>query len=370
MIRFLDLKSQYEEMSCDIDAAISQVISDSSFIGGETVSNFEDEFARYQGARYCVGVGNGTDALEIAIEALDLPAGSAIIVPANSFIASAEAVTRAGHEVVFCDSDPATALLDMDHVRDLASPRISAVMAVHLHGRPSPMDEVLEVAEANRWRVIEDAAQAHGAEWQGRRVGAIGDVGTFSFYPGKNLGAYGDGGAIVTDDDELASRCRKIANHGRIAKYDHEFEGRNSRLDGIQAAVLNVKLPRLDRWINRRGEIAARYLKGLDGLSDLQLPSTCDRGRHSWHLFVVRTTLRDALRSFLSDQGIQTGVHYPISLPNLPAYSRLRSSTASDNADSDSSRVLSLPMGEHLSDGDVDRVIDAVRLFFSSRPTC
>lgn len=368
MIKFLDLKGQYEEISFDIDTAISQVITESSFIGGETVSSFEREFAHYQNAQHCVGVGNGTDALEIAIEALRLPERSAIIVPANSFIASAEAVTRAGHELVFCDSDPVTGLLDMDHVRSLASPQVSALMAVHLHGRPCPMDEVLEVAGAHRWRVIEDAAQAHGAEWQGRRVGAIGDVGTFSFYPGKNLGAYGDGGAIVTEDDELASHCRKIANHGRIAKYDHEFEGRNSRLDGIQAAVLNVKLRRLDRWINRRGEIATRYLRGFDGLTELQVPPECERGRHSWHLFVVRTALRDKLRSFLSERGIQTGVHYPISLPNLPAYSRLRSSTVSVSADSDSSRVLSLPMGEHLSDYDVDRVIEAVRLFFSPRP--
>lgn len=367
MIPFLDLQGQYLGLKPEMDAAITEVLTSAHFIGGKAVEAFETNFATFQGADHCIGVGNGTDALEIVIEALDLPANSEVIVPVNSFIASSEAVTRSGHRVVFCDADPHTYLLDLADVRTRATQQTAAVICVHLYGNPCNMDELLEWARPLGLRVIEDAAQAHGAEWKERRVGALGDVGTFSFYPGKNLGAYGDAGAIVTNDAELARRCRMIANHGRVHKYDHEFEGRNSRLDSMQAAVLGVKLRYLNGWIDRRNQIAAKYMKGLTGLHELALPAFDPTRRHACHLFVVRTARRDRLRDHLAAAGIQCGIHYPTSLARLPAYTYLDpEQRMSFRADDFGNEVLSLPMGEHLSDTDVETVIEAVTAFFDT----
>ena len=230
MIKFLDLQKQYTSIQQEIDDAIAAVIRDSAFVGGKYVEQFEDAFAAYQQAQYCVGVGNGTDALEMAIEVLDLPPHSKILVPANSFIASAEAVTRSGHQVVFCDCHPRNYTLSLEDVQQKIDPDTRAIIAVHLYGHPADMDALLDIANTYNLKVIEDCAQAHGAEYKGRKVGTFGEIGTFSFYPGKNLGAYGDGGAIITNNQELAERLRMLANHGRVSKYDHAFEGRNSRL--------------------------------------------------------------------------------------------------------------------------------------------
>lgn len=364
MIKFLDLPGQYESIRPEIDAAIASTIRDASFVAGPAAERFEAAFAAYQQVAHCVGVGNGTDAIEIALEALALPRGSDVLVPANSFIASAEAVTRSGHRVVFVDVDPRTQLIDVDDAARRCTPSTRAVIAVHLYGQPCDMDAVGTLAAARGLAVIEDAAQAHGAEWRGRRVGGLGTIGTFSFYPGKNLGAYGDAGAIVTNDPVLARRCRMVANHGRIAKYDHEFEGRNSRLDGMQAAVLEVKLRHLDRWTARRITIADRYREALTGVPGLTLPTVLEGARHVFHLFVVRCDQRDALAQALADEGIQTGIHYPVALPRLQAYAYLGLADAPLSACRDDRRVLSLPMGEHLTDAEVDRVIAAVRTFF------
>ncbi|MEM8981971.1 MAG: DegT/DnrJ/EryC1/StrS family aminotransferase [Pseudomonadota bacterium] len=365
MVKFLDLVKQYDTIRPEMDAAIARVIENSSFIGGKEVANFETHFARYQDAEFCVGVGNGTDALEIAIEVLDLPANSEIVVPANSFIASAEAVTRSGHSVVFCDSDPHTHLIDIEDCARSISPKTAAIMAVHLYGQPAPMRDILALAQKHDLRVIEDAAQAHGAEIDGKRIGGVGDIGTFSFYPGKNLGAYGDGGAIVTNDAGLAKRSRMIANHGRVDKYDHEFEGRNSRLDGLQAAVLETKLRHLDAWIERRNAIAKVYHTKLSGIEALGLPVVADNVRHAYHLFVVSTKQRDELRKFLASVDIQTGIHYPVALPDLKAYDYLRQKTrtfaASDTADT----LVSLPIGDHMTDADANRVADAITEFYA-----
>lgn len=364
MIKFLDLYGQYLSIQPEIDAAIAAVIRDTAFIGGRYAADFEREFAQFQQAGHCVGVANGTDAIEIALEALNLPSESEVIVPANTFIATSEAVTRAGHRVVFADADQATYTLDLDDVRKRITPRTSAILAVHLYGQPCDMDGLLAIAREHRLKVIEDCAQAHGAEFQGRRVGAIGDVGTFSFYPGKNLGAYGDAGAIVTNDEELAKRCRMIANHGRIQKYNHEFEGRNSRLDGIQGAVLLAKLKHLDRWVARRNVVAKLYLDGLIGVGDLVIPQVRTDVRHAFHLFVIRTHSRDALAKHLEQSGIETGIHYPIALPKLAAYAYLGQAEASFAANALDGQLLSLPIGEHLTDDEVASVISAVRSFF------
>ena len=364
MIKFLDLYSQYLSIKNEIDTAMQRVICDAAFIGGPAVREFETSFASYQQAEFCVGVANGTDAIEIALEALNLPPGSEVIVPANSFISSSEAVSRVGHQVVFADIDPQSYTLDPIDVIRRIGPRTAAIVAVHLYGHPCDMDGLLEIAHKNGLKVIEDCAQAHGAEYKDQRVGAIGDIGTFSFYPGKNLGAYGDGGAILTNDEELAKRCRMIANHGRIDKYNHLFEGRNSRLDGLQAAILNVKLKYLDSWIERRNMIARDYLKVLAGITQIHLPHIKENVRHAFHLFVIRTVRRNELAEYLSAAGIQTGIHYPIALPKLAAYAYLNQAGEPTVANQQDSQLLSLPMGEHLNDDQVEEVIQVIKSFF------
>ena len=366
MVKFLDLKSQYQGIKPEIDKAIQSVIDNSAFIGGKHVVQFEDIFSNYIGVDYCIGVGNGTDALEIAIEALDMPIGSEIIVPANSFIASSEAVTRSGHRVVFVDIDTESYVISIEDLKKRITPKTKAIMAVHLYGHPCDMDELAKIAKEYNLYIIEDCAQAHGAEYKGKRVGGIGDIATFSFYPGKNLGAYGDGGAITTNNIELSVQCRKIANHGRTAKYDHDFEGRNSRLDGIQAAILSVKLKYLNNWIEKRIQIANKYLSELNKVGDIVLPVRKTWTKQAYHLFVIRTDKRGELQSYLSNQDIQTGVHYPISLPKLKAYGYTGQADEMMFANSSDASLLSLPIGEHLSEEDVMHVVNIIKKFFNN----
>jgi len=363
MIKFLDLQSQYKSIQKDVDTAIKEVLSESAFIGGKYVDKFENDFSSYVGVDYCVGVGNGTDALEIAIESLSLPPGSEIIVPANSFIATSEAVTRAGHKVVFCDVDKDSYVISIEDIEKRITSRTKAVIAVHLYGHPCDMDALLQISSKFNLRVIEDCAQAHGSEYKGKRVGGIGDIATFSFYPGKNLGAYGDGGAITTNDKHLAAQCRKIANHGGVAKYDHDFEGRNSRLDGLQAAILGVKLKHLDTWLNARQQIADIYLKELKDVLGVVLPVRQPWSKQAYHLFVIRVQNRDQLKEFLADNGVQSGVHYPISLPKLKAYNYMQQANEPMFSNVSDSLLLSLPIGEHLSDKDAYKVAQLVKDF-------
>lgn len=364
MIKFLDLAAQYETIKPEIEAAIANVIRDSAFIGGKYVKEFEQQFADYVGVKYCIGVANGTDALEIAIEAAQLPPGSEIIVPGNSFIASSEAVTRCGHKVVFADVDHGCYTLTAESVRSKLTDRTKAIIAVHLYGHPCDMDALLEICSERGLILIEDCAQAHGAQYKGGSVGTFGHFAAFSFYPGKNLGAYGDAGAITTQDEALSIRARKIANHGRIAKYDHEFEGRNSRLDGLQAAILSAKLPHLESWTQRRIEIADCYLEKLAGIQGLTLPERKTWARQVYHLFVVRTAQRDELKNYLADLGIETGVHYPIALPKLNAYSYMGSPDSNAFYNQTDKTLLSLPIGEHLTLDNAAVVVSAVRKFF------
>lgn len=364
MIPFLDLKKQYNAIKREIDDAIFKVISEASFVGGEFVDHFESCFAEYVNAKHCICVGNGTDALEIAIEALDLPPNSEIIVPANSFIASSEAVTRNGHKVVFADCDPESYIIDPKDILRRVTSKTRAIMAVHLYGHPCNMDALGEIAKLHSLAIIEDCAQAHGAKFNGQTVGSIGNIATFSFYPGKNLGAYGDGGAITTNDEKIAIRCRMIANHGRLAKYDHLFEGRNSRLDGIQAAVLSVKLNHLPKWNKQRVLLAERYLSELKNVGQVTLPKRQDWAYQVYHLFVIRVEKRDGLQTFLNSRGIQTGIHYPISLPKLLAYDYLKQADDDLYANDFDSKLLSLPIGEHLSEEQVLDVVDRIKEFY------
>lgn len=365
MIKFIDLYKQYGNMRAEIDGAIASVIRDTAFIGGKYARKFEEEFAGFLGANHCVGVGNGTDAIEIALEALKLPQKSEILVPANSFIASSEAVTRAGHRVVFCDCDPETYTISVADAEKRVTRKTRAILPVHLYGHPCNMDEVGSFAKKNDLKIIEDCAQAHGAEFKGRKVGTLGDIATFSFYPGKNLGAYGDAGAVVTNDGQLASQCRMIANHGRIAKYDHEFEGRNSRLDGIQAAILSVKLRHLDSWNVHRRLAASWYLEALKDEKRIFLPKPASWANPVWHLFVIRSEERDKLQDFLKEKGIETGIHYPIALPKLQAYRHVKRVPGGTTANVQMSQILSLPISDVIEKQEVESVSIAIKAFFS-----
>lgn len=361
MIKFLDLHSQYLSIKEEIDQAISNVISESAYIGGKHVSRFEEHLADYQQAKYCVGVGNGTDALEIAIESLNLPKDGEIIVPANSFIASAEAVSRLGHKIVFCDARSDDYTINIADVKKRITSKTVAIIAVHLYGHPCHMGSLLELAQEYDLKIIEDCAQAHGAEYKGQKVGAIGDLGCFSFYPGKNLGAFGDGGAIVTNSEDLAVKCRMIANHGRVAKYDHKFEGRNSRLDGLQAAILTVKLRHLDKWTDNRIMIANEYLERLKDIPEITLPVRQDWAKQVYHLFVIRHSNRDKTQAVLKESGIQTGIHYPIALPKLEAYKGYGQENESGFAWETDNMLLSLPIGDHISiQDDVNTVVTTI----------
>ena len=361
MVKFLDLKVQYQNIKPEIDRAIQDVIENSAFIGGKYVAQFEENFSKYIGAGYCIGVGNGTDALEIAIESLDLPKGSEIIVPANSFISSAESVSRSGHKIVFCDANSDDYTIDVSDVRKRITLKTSAIMVVHLYGHPCDMDPILDIAKQFGLKIIEDCAQAHGAEYKGRRVGAIGDVGCFSFYPGKNLGAYGDGGAIVTNNKELAIKCRMSANHGRITKYNHEFGGRNSRLDGLQAAILNVKLQYLDIWIDHRVMIANIYIDEMKNITKVRVPRINSLVKHAYHLFVIRFPERDKLKEYLKSEKIETGIHYPIALPKLQAFNYINGDYDKFTACQIDKNLLSLPIGEHVSADDAKRIVNLIR---------
>ncbi len=364
MIKFLDLQHQYKTIKSDIDTAIENIITSSAFIGGGELKKLEMNFASFQGAKYCIGVANGTDAIEIAIEALKLPPNSEIIVPANSFISSSEAVTRLGHKVIFCDCNLENYTIAIDSLKKVITKSTKAIIAVHLYGHPCDMASLLNIAKEYNLKIIEDCAQAHGAEYNGKRIGAIGDIGTFSFYPGKNLGAYGDGGAIVTNNEELAIKCKMIANHGRIEKYNHIFEGRNSRLDNLQAAILNVKLKHLEDWTNHRIKIADFYLEHLRSVKEIVLPKRLEWARQVYHLFVIRTDKRDDLKTYLAEQNIQTGIHYPIALPKLRAYDYLNQSKTNFNANNIDTLLLSLPIGEHISLDDAETVVDTIKKFF------
>jgi dTDP-4-amino-4,6-dideoxygalactose transaminase len=364
-IHFLDLAQQYRNIQKDVDGAIQDVIAESAFIGGPFVERFERAFAEYCGAKHCVGVANGTDALCLALRALGVGPGDEVIVPANSFIATSEAVTLAGAQVVFADIDPTTFNVDPKQIEARISARTRAIIAVHLYGQPADMDSISAIARKHQLVLIEDAAQAHGASYKGRTIGSIGDAACFSFYPGKNLGAYGDGGAVVTSDESVAAKVRMLANHGRIDKYNHGVEGTNSRLDGLQAAVLHVKLGHLDEWTRLRRDRARLYSQLLRG-SVLVMPAESPDVRSVYHLYVVRVQadLRDELRDFLQRNGISTGVHYPIALPNLAAYAHLEHQTFDfPEATRASREVLSLPIFPELQDSEIEYVCSMLAAF-------
>lgn len=346
-VPFLDLGAMSNEVAAEVEAGFAEVIRTGAFVGGPAVVAFEQQFARYTGRAHCIGLANGTDAIELALRALRVGRGDEVILPANTFVATAEAVVRAGAQVVLVDVDPVFGLIDPTGVEAAIGPRSSAIIPVHLYGQMAPMGQIHRIAAAHGLAVVEDAAQAQGARQEGRNIGTGSHIATTSFYPGKNLGAFGDGGAGVTDDDEIASRVRLLANHGSPRKYHHEIVGFNSRLDTLQAVVLAAKLRRLEGWNGGRREAADRYSELLQDLDGVSLPMTAVGNLHVWHLYVVRLaeSRRDFVAARLADRGVATGIHYPAPVHLLPAFAYLGfgpgSFPASEGA---AAEILSLPM--------------------------
>ena len=363
-IAFVDLHAQHQPLRAALDRAIGEVVASGQFILGPQVAAFEQRFAAYCGVRHAIGVGNGMDALRLALMALDVRGGDEVILPANTYVATALAVSAVGAVPVLVDCDPRTYNLDPRGLERAVTPRTRVIMPVHLTGQAADMDAVMAVAERRGLHVIEDAAQAHGAAWRGRRCGSIGAVGCFSFYPSKNLGAFGDAGMAVTNDDALARRLAQLRNYGQSQKYDHVAAGLNSRLDSLQAAVLAVKLPHLDRWNEARASRAARYRAALRGVGDLRLQEIAPGATSVYHLFVVETEHRDRLRRHLADAGIDTGVHYPVPIHLQPAYAAGYRMGQFPHTEALARRSLSLPMFPELRDDQVDAVAAAIRRFF------
>jgi dTDP-4-amino-4,6-dideoxygalactose transaminase len=366
-IPLVDLRAQYAALRPEIDAAIQDVLDTTAFVKGPAVRAFERAFADYCDAAHAIGVGNGTDALRIAFQSLGLGPGDEVLTMPTTFIATTEAISHVGATPRFVDVDERTWMFDVTRAAERCTDRTRAVVPVHLYGHPVDVDAVMRFAGERGLVVVEDAAQAHGARIGGRRVGALGRAGTFSFYPGKNLGAYGDAGAIVTNDDDVAERARLLADHGRLDKYEHRVEGWNSRLDTIQAAVLGVKLRHLDEGNAARRRCARAYDEALRGVDGLAFPELVAGAEPVHHLYVVRAEDRDGLRKYLADHDVATGVHYPVSLHLQPAYRHLGHArgdfpVAEQLADS----IVSLPCYPEITDGDIDQVVHAVRAFYDA----
>ncbi|MGA8807488.1 MAG: DegT/DnrJ/EryC1/StrS family aminotransferase [Thermoanaerobaculia bacterium] len=360
-VPFLDLQAPYLELRPDIDAAIAAVLARGWFILGDEVRAFEKEFAAYCGASHCIGVSNGLDALHLVLRAWDIGPGDEVIVPSNTFIATWLAVSYAGATPVPVEPDTRTYNLDPARIEAAITPATKAIIPVHLYGQPADLDPILAIARSHGLKVLEDAAQAHGARYRGRPAGSLGDAAAWSFYPGKNLGAMGDGGAVTTGDERLASRVRELANYGSSAKYVHDEKGFNCRLDELQAAVLRVKLRALDQWNERRRALAVFYLSELEDMR-LDLPAVHDGCDPVWHLFVVASDDRDALQRALTERSVDTLIHYPQPPFAQKAYAEMESAGARcPLATAIARRVLSLPMGPHVSEEQARTVVAAVR---------
>ena len=361
-IPFLDLKAPYLELKEELDAAYRRVMESGWYILGEEVTAFEGEFAHYCDVKYCIGVGNGLDALHLILRAMDIGAGAEVIVPSNTFIATWLAVSYAGATPVPVEPDEATYNIDPARIEAAITQKTKAIIPVHLYGQPADMEPILEIAERYQLKVIEDAAQAHGARYKGKRVGGFGNAAGFSFYPGKNLGAFGDGGAVTTNDPIIAERVRKLSNYGSQIKYSHDVKGFNSRLDELQAAILRVKLRHLDEWNGRRRKIADQYLEELLPYDYLTLPHVPPWAEPVWHIFVVRTPVCDRLQKHLADCGIQTLIHYPVPPHRQGAYQEL-SHLSLPVSERIHNEVLSLPMSPVMDAGHVQCVRNALEKY-------
>jgi len=368
-VSFLDVGAGYRELRAEIDEAVQRVLDSGWYILGPEVEAFEREYAEYVGAKHCVGVGNGLEAMTLTLRAWGIGPGDEVIVPANTYIATWLAVTQVGAKLVPCELDPATYNLDPSRVERALSARTKVVMPVHLYGQAADLTSITQVLKGTGVRVLDDAAQGHGALHAGKRVGAIADATAWSFYPGKNLGALGDAGAVTTNDEALAESLRVLRNYGSRTKYQNDVAGFNSRMDPLQAAVLRAKLPHLDAWNDRRAAIAARYTQAFADLPWLTLPIVPSHSRPAWHLYVVRCRFRNELQEHLQALGVQTLIHYPIPPHRQQAYAGL-GLTDDDYQHTLAihDTILSLPLGPQLPSADVEHVIASVRSFAPPEP--
>ncbi len=367
-VPFVDLHAQYLSLKSEIDAAIAEVIAESAFIRGRHVERFEKEWAKTLGVKHCVSCANGTDALYIAMRALGVKPGDEVVTTAHSWISTSETITQAGGRVVFCDTDNETFTIDPALIEAKITSATVGIIPVHLYGQPADMDPIMAIARKHNLWVIEDSAQAHTAKYKGQVVGTFGNAATFSFYPGKNLGAYGDAGCVVTNDDHLADWAAAFARHG--GKGEHVMEGICSRMDGLQAAILNVKLPHLPAWIKARRRVARRYDDLLNGVGDIITPKVAPNRDHVYHLYVIRSEKRDPLRRHLTDAGVATVLNYPKALPFYPAYAYLGHNPSDfPVAYANQSRILSLPIYPEITDEIIEFVVDQIQTFFARRPS-
>jgi dTDP-4-amino-4,6-dideoxygalactose transaminase len=365
-IPFVDLHAQYLTIKPEIDATIADVITNSAYIRGPHVDKFEKLWSEAVGMKHCVSCANGTDALYILMRGLGIKPGDEVITTAHSWISTTETITQAGGKVVFTDTEYDTFNLNAKLIESKITSRTVGIIPVHLYGQPADMEAIMAIAKKHNLWVIEDCAQSHLARFRGKQVGTFGNAATFSFYPGKNLGAYGDAGGLVTNDDKLADWCATYARHG--GKGEHIMEGINSRLDGLQAAILNVKVPHLQKWTEARRKVAARYNELLAGVGDLVTPKVGADRDHVYHLYVIRTEKRDALKKFLGDKGVGTVLNYPKALPFYPAYAYLGHKPEDfPVAYANASRILSLPIFPEITDAMQQYVADSIKEFFAAK---
>ncbi len=366
-VPFVDLKQQYELIKAEILREINDVLDNTAYISGRKVKKFEDEFARIHNVKYCTALSTGTDALHTALKAIEIKPGDEVIVPVNTFIATPASVSLCGAKPVFVDNDEKTYNIDAAKIEKAITKRTRAILPVHLYGQCAELEPILEIARKHNLFVIEDCSQAHLAEYKNRKAGNFGRIGTFSFYPGKNLGAYGEGGATVSNDEELYNKMLRFRQHGSVKKYIHEFEGHNYRMEEIQAGVLNVKIKYLEQWTDNRRRIASAYTKFFSELDGERItPPFCpEHIKHVYHLYIVRTRERDGLQKFLSEKGIQTSLHYPLPLHLQKAYSYLNHKKGDfPVAEEGCTQILSLPMYPELTDEQVNYVCETVRKYF------
>lgn len=376
-VPFLDLKVQYKQIEHEVLPMVTEAMTNGAFIGGPQVLGFEKEFAEFCDSKYCAGLNSGTDALRFALMAVGVGPGDEVITVPNTFIATTEAISQSGATPVFVDIDKRTYNMDPQKLEDFLKkrlkpqtsnlkPTLKAVIPVHLYGQPADMDLILDIAQTHNIKVIEDACQAHGALYNNRKVGSFGSVGCFSFYPGKNLGAYGEGGAIVTQDEEIANKIRMIRDHGQAKKYFHDMEGYNGRLDAIQAGVLRIKLRRLSDWNQSRRENAAYYNELLSKIEGITLPVEADFANSVYHLYVILVDDREGLQQFLSDKGIGTGLHYPLPLHLQKAYAHLGYKNGSfPVTESVAKKLISLPMFPELTREQIEYVAESIKEFIN-----
>lgn len=368
-VPFVDLKGQYHNIQSEIDAAIKRVLEKGQFIGGEEVEDFENEFAAYLDSKHCVSMNSGTDALILGVRALDLPSGSEVILPANTFYATALAASENNLRPVFTDIDETDFGMDLSDLKKKITSKTKAVIAVHLYGQPDKMDEIQEVIKQSGKDIhfIEDAAQTHGAKLNGKRVGTTGIFAAFSFYPGKNLGAYGDGGALTTQDDALAKKYKLLREYGSEQKYYHKSLGRNSRLDTLQAAILRIKLKHLDTWNAQRQKLAAYYTEKLASIKGISVPHHFENRAGIYHVYVIRASKRDELQKYLASKGITTIIHYPVPLHLQEAYAYLGYKTGDlPKTEKACEEILSSPMYPEMTTEQADEVIKVIREFYQS----